>query len=151
MRSKELQELTTKELLVIAKTYNIIGRHSLKKIDLIDSIIRKEYEQSTEAVSESPDVIEVPVTRVKADYISNLKEGTIIAFKVNDTKMLSGIVESILENNSFKVKTKTGIKFIVNRNNIVWVKTGDRWPRGVYQALRGELPNVYEEKNRTNN
>lgn len=167
MRSKELQGLTVKALLVIAKTHQLIGRHSMKKDELINSIIRCEAKVPTESTSRSSNMEEVTIRdvkvfkdarsivdhipKLKSDYITNLKVGTLIAFKVNDTKLLSGIVEVICGSNLFKVKTKTGVKFTVAKTNIAWVKTGERWPRGVYQALKGEVPDVLKEKDRANN
>lgn len=60
-----------------------------------------------------------------------------IAFKVTPKKALSGKVLQVNESN-VEVATKNGIKFTVEKKNILWVKTGSRWPKGVYLLLKGE-------------
>lgn len=78
--------------------------------------------------------------KTKKDYVDNIKIGMLVAFKINNVKMLSGMVNEIHEY-EYVVKTKNGINFKVNKRDIVWVKTGDRWPRGIFLALRGEQNN----------
>jgi len=74
--------------------------------------------------------------RPKSSYINNATVGSLIAFKVNETKMLSAKIEEVGSNN-FVVMTKNGIRFNVLHRDVTWVKTGDRWPKGIYLALKG--------------
>lgn len=174
---KAMENMTVKKLLEIAKDLNVIGRHDMKKEQLMDAILAaqpKEQAMPTAIIIESKMVVvEVPVdkqskqqanvehdlaqggkeewdwlptvacdvaiSKPKDNYIDSAKIGTIIAFKINDTKVISGMIEEVVsEGKEFKVRTKNGVKFMVKRKNIVWVKTGDRWPKGVYLALKGE-------------
>jgi hypothetical protein len=74
----------------------------------------------------------------KSKYIEQAVPGTIVAFRVDEYKVLSGIIEEVhaLE---FVIRTKNGVKFTVRKRNVIWVRTGPRWPRGVYLALKGEV------------
>ena len=84
-------------------------------------------------------------SRSKDDYIMKAKEGEIVAFRlnfksrqnVNLTKVISG---KILVNESAKelltVETRNGLQYGVPYSTIVWVKTGERWPRGVYEEMK---------------
>lgn len=169
MYSREaLAKKTAKDLLVIAKELVIVGRHDMRKDELINAIVSKLAVEAMEAESKvvtksCTSVVKNTNTRTfehdlaighkeewdntplkKCDerrprdaYINNAKVGTLIAFKVNDTKALSGKIEAISKN-SFEVRTKSGVKFTVKKSNVMWVKTTDRWPSGVYHALRGE-------------
>lgn len=159
----DLGKLTTKELLVIAKELDIKGRHEMRKENLIEAIVAKQAEMEPKQSEEVDVEMELAVGSVsewhdsellidscdngtkkipkpKVEYIDNAKVGTIIAFKVNEEKIISGMIEEV-HRTEFVVKTKNGVRFTVRRKNVVWVKTGPRWPRGVYLALKGETNN----------
>jgi transcription termination factor Rho len=122
-KSEDLVNLTVKELLEIAKEYGIKGRHDMRKCELIEAIANIQVETTMSKKS-------------KTEYINNVRVGDLLAFKVNETKILSGKVEQIAKD-MLVVETKNGIRFNVRKKNIVWVKTGDRWPKGIYEALKG--------------
>ncbi|MCX7924118.1 MAG: Rho termination factor N-terminal domain-containing protein [Clostridia bacterium] len=165
MYSREaLGQMKVKELLPIAKELNVVGRHDMRREQLIDAIVGNQAETSTSVVKstrqhtndieqdlahgkksewenanvqEACNVVDVP--KPKERYLDNAKPGTIIAFKVGDSKVFSGMIKEIISN-GFTVETRNGVKFTVRRSKVLWVKTGDRWPRGIYQALKGEVP-----------
>lgn len=89
-------------------------------------------------------------TKTKEDYIKNAEVGLIVAFRLNFdansgvklTKVISG---KILENNSddeeYIVETVNGLKYGVPHDTVIWVKTGNRWPKGVYEEMKqGSVP-----------
>jgi hypothetical protein len=43
-----------------------------------------------------------------------------------------------------KVVTEFGWEFIVPYDNVLWVRKGNRWPRGVYEILKGYNKNGKE-------
>jgi hypothetical protein len=145
-----------KELMVVAKELQIVGRHDMKKTQLIEAIVKaqsaKMIAQGVMAelaiAKEDASVAGVPnrIPKAKTEYIENAKIGALIAFRVNDIKVLSGMIEEI-HKSIFVVNTKTGVRYRVDKNNVLWVKTGDRWPKGVYLALRGELPSEHKTTN----
>jgi hypothetical protein len=175
-KREDLAKKTSKELLAIAKDLKIVGRHDMRKEQLIEAIVSNQtvvalkieaktvtsasaVKKTTNGIhpletelakggKEEWDNTVIPMDQalkkyqepVKKDsYIENAKIGTIIAFHVNNSKVISGMIEEV-HKTDFLVKTKNGVRFTVRKSNIIWVKTGPRWPRGVYLALRGELP-----------
>lgn len=159
-----LASLTVKELLKVAAEKNVRGRTAMKKTELIAAIetadavvaeaeneVEEELKQQIEMYIEyeNTETLDTIICasneewekeaafekKPKADYINKATVGVIVAFKVVD-KTISGMVEEVLSN-EFVVKTKNGIKFTVRKKNVVWVKTGLRWPRFIYEALKG--------------
>ena len=116
-----LNNHTVQQLLEKAKEAGIKGRHKMKKGELVNALIKHN----------SP-------TKSKTNYIENTEVGMLVAFKVNEKKALSGKIEEI-KSNKFIVRTKKGVLFSVLKKNILWVKTTDRWPKGIYLALKGEM------------
>lgn len=86
--------------------------------------------QLVEALSEEGDV--------KVDYVSTAEIGTIVAFKLPDGRVKSAaIVARSVGDRKLKLETKYKQRFIVDFDDVVWVRTGTRWPKGVYQLLKG--------------
>lgn len=81
----------------------------------------------------------------KMRYVNEVaKEGSLVAFRSGD-KMLSGMIVNIYsETGRFDVKTKNSKMFAISKDDVAWVKTGKRWPKGIYLALRGEVTNGNE-------
>jgi len=75
------------------------------------------------------------VSKSKDDYIRNLEIDALVAFR-NEGKMLSAKVVSI-QQEQVKVETKNGSIYNIQKADIAWVKTGGRWPSGIYNALKG--------------
>lgn len=115
----EINKMRTKDLLLIAKDLNIIGRHNLKKAELIKAIESKS--QTTRDLN-------------KKRYENSVQLGTIVAFVVNENVMFSGKIVEIYQD-KFGIQTKNGIKYLVKKSDVKWYKTGSRWPKGIYQEL----------------
>lgn len=84
-------------------------------------------------------------TKTKGDYISNAEKGLIVAFRLNFkaksglklSKVISGmIVENNQQDEMYIVETKNELKYGVPYASVVWVKTGGRWPKGVYDEMK---------------
>ena len=87
--------------------------------------------------------------RTKDSYIDNIEIGMIIAFNIAKGKAMSAKVMSInSEDNTFLCKAIDGTPYKVPRCSIIWVKTGKRWPRGIFQKLLAGSSEVikYAEK-----
>lgn len=79
--------------------------------------------------------------KTPGEYIDNVEVGMIIAFETEPEKAISAKVKEIFraEDNGVKevlAVSKNGYTYKVPRAAIVWVKTGHRWPRGIYDKLR---------------
>lgn len=125
------------ELLSIAKEYGVVGRHNMVKPVLRRSIIDAINKQITETIE--ADITDVHECKPKLDYINTAVPGSIVAF--NDCKsnrMRSAkVVETDPVNKTMKLETEYGMIFNVRYEDITWVRTTNRWPRGIYNALKG--------------
>lgn len=129
---------TVKELLIIAKEYQIVGRHDMKKQQLIDAII--------ESKKDMDEITTSTVNKTHDDYVKNLKLGDIIAFQfyspfgkkiVRSAKVVDAHPGEI----GLTVQDKIGNEYFVYKSNILWVKTGKRWPKYIYSMFKGETIN----------
>jgi hypothetical protein len=98
--------------------------------------------------------------KTKDDYIVDAEVGVVVAFRLNFrskskvklTKVISGkILENNQENETYVIETRNGLKYGVPYKAVVWVKTGNRWPKGVYDEMKrgsvevnGDEDNGYE-------
>lgn len=79
--------------------------------------------------------------KTPGEYIDNVEVGMIIAFATEPEKAISAKVKEIFKSEDNGVKevlavSKNGYTYKVPRVAIIWVKTGHRWPRGIYDKLR---------------
>lgn len=69
----------------------------------------------------------------REDYINNLKEGHIIAYK-NDKGMFTGKVIEV-HSDDVVIQTVNKSIYTISKNDVTWVKLGSRWPTGIHNAL----------------
>ena len=85
-----------------------------------------------------PELTEEQKVEKKLSYIEGAKIGTLVAFKTDSGKIKSAmIVKRSTKNRKLKLETKYGASFIVPFDDVIWVRTNKRWPKGVYQLLKG--------------
>lgn len=157
MSRENLQKKTCKELRELAKELNISGRWDMTKDQLIDAILGAEVVENTnesesakdeckvdnqENVVEVEDKVEKESANVDVDmaqkmpYIENIEIGTLVAFRLSNGKVKSAkVTRKSTKNRKLKLETDYGAEYIVSFDDIVWVRTGKRWPRGVYKLL----------------
>lgn len=158
MSKENLQNKTCKELRELAKGMNISGRWEMTKEQLIDTILGAEAVQTTdkpesakdECKIDNHDIVEVEDKdekesanvevdmKQKMPYIENIEIGTLVAFRLSNGKVKSAkVTRKSTKNRKLKLETDYGAEYIVSYDDIVWVRTGKRWPRGVYKLLKG--------------
>lgn len=159
MSRENLQKKTCKELRELVKELNISGRWDMTKDQLIDAILGAEVVENTnesesakdeckvdnqENVVEVEDKVEKESANVDVDmaqkmpYIENIEIGTLVAFRLSNGKVKSAkVTRKSTKNRKLKLETDYGAEYIVSFDDIVWVRTGKRWPRGVYKLLKG--------------
>ena len=134
MSKESLENLTVVKLRAIAKEYNISGRWDMTKDELIIAITKADESY----IDKSSD---------KMKYIEEAVIGSIVAFKIDESKAKSAkIVQKSSKKRKLKLETEYGATFIVPYESVVWVKTGNRWPRGVYEMLKGSSNEKEEVK-----
>ena len=149
-----MKEKTVKELREIAKELEIVGRWDMNKTQLIEAIEMAQavQELSDEDIEFENDCIITEdntnqsegtqkVTKTTDDYLNNIEPGILVAFKRNSKDIaMSGKFVSFDENNDNLVciKSKKGTMFKVPKANIIWVKTGARWPKWVFTLFNNK-------------
>lgn len=161
-RREELQNLKRDELVDICKEYGLPhcrGKARIKKDELIETILKAECaKESAEETKSAVDktkvdnhkVVEVEVKEEKKStgdideqklsYIERAEVGTIIACIIDGKTRSAKIVKRSTKKRRFMVETAYGAQHIVPYENIIWVRTGNKWPRGVYRELKGLEP-----------
>lgn len=163
--SKEiLQSKTCKELRERAKELNIVGRWDMTKEQLIETILGVENAMNSEiktnngqstndeckvddhiaavnVVAEGKcenESVGVNTNDQRMSYVERIEIGTIVAFRLSNGKVKSAkVVKKSTKNRKLKLETDYGAEYIVSYDDVVWVRTGKRWPRGVYNLLKG--------------
>lgn len=159
-RMKEYAELTVKELRDKAKVLNISGRWDMTKPQLIEAIVRAEsedanvggitrVESATDETAIDNDEVNVE-TEIKQEnsvsinmeqkqkYLDNIQTGALVAFKVSETKAKSAkVIKKSTKSRKLMVETSYGATHVIPFEDVLWVRTGARWPRGVYNMLKG--------------
>jgi len=158
MSKENLQNKTCKELRELAKELNIPGRWGMTKEQLIDAILGAEVVENTnepEGIKDRCKVdnhkvvevenkvekesvsVNIDMTR-KMPYIENVKIGTLVAFRLSNGRVKSAkVIRKSTKNRKLMLETNYGAKYVVSYDDIIWVRTGKRWPRGVYNLLKG--------------
>lgn len=74
----------------------------------------------------------------KLSYIKTAKKGTLLAFRVSDTKAKSAkVTMNRVEEKMLEVETSYGVRYAIAYDEVLWVKTGARWPKGVMKMFHG--------------
>ena len=158
MSKENLQNKTCKELRELAKDMNISGRWDMTKEQLIDAILGAEVVKTTNESESAKDECKVDNHNIvevenkdekesanvnidmkqKMPYIENIEIGTLVAFRLSSGKVKSAkVMRKSTKNRKLKLETDYGAEYIASYDDIVWVRTGKRWPRGVHKLLKG--------------
>lgn len=152
MTEKELTGKTVKELRDSAKEFNITGRWDMNKTQLIEAILNYNGKNTDSTEEQVKDNIEssncecekenekVPQESKKQQkvsaYVGKIKRGMLVAFRYNGRLKSAKVVEKSTKRKKLKLETKVGIIYVVSFDDVAWVKTGARWPKGVYKLLK---------------
>lgn len=151
---KTLEAMTVKDLIKeYATPLEIKGRHDMKKAELVQAILMAYATEQPEKFIGATTEEDVEVNKVKKQvhrelsevqkankrrYVEEADIGTIVAFKLPGMKVKSAkITRRSTKNQKFKVETAYGTEFVVSFDDVIWVKTNKRWPKGVYNLLKG--------------
>lgn len=154
MLTKEsLSKMKVDDIRKYASSLGIKKIRTFKKLELIEEIIKVQNEiTSDESVPEKTELEteenEIKSKKVeiseedriyrKLKYVENADIGTIVAFKPEIGKVKSAkIIKKSTKNRKLKLETSYGAQFVISYDDVIWVKTTQRWPRGVYNMLKG--------------
>lgn len=132
----ELSKFNKNELLILAKAYNITGRWDMSKDELIISI-----KAAKEKIKEKRNM------SIKDSYIEKVSLGCLVAFKTSNGKVKSAkITKRSIKERMLLLETEYKSVYKVSFDDVLWVKTGNRWPKGIYELLKGRVKLNEEEK-----
>lgn len=160
---ENLNEMNVENLRKYASSVGVKKIRSFKKAELIEEIIKacseeekheievfgtdeeiaalkteceKESELDTVDEFEEAEVIdEAEQANKHLEYIENAEVGTIVAFRVGDKVKSAKIINRSSARRKLKLETAYGRIYVVDYDDIIWVKTSSRWPRGVYELF----------------
>lgn len=117
-----------------------------------DAIVVKQEENKTEkdedpvGVEENVEEPEPWIMKDRSDLIEKADVGTLIAFYDEKGKpRTAALVNRSSKKKVVKLVTEFEREFIVPYDNVIWIKKGNRWPRGVYNLLKGYKTNGVKE------
>lgn len=153
-KREELGNMLVVDLRNMASTYGIKNVKKYKKQELVDmiceiidgqkptvvdeevSVVVEEDDSNIETVTE--ELSEEEIAERRMPYVENAPIDTIVAFKLPTGKVKSAkIINKSTKNRKLKVETAYGAQFVIPYDSVIWVKTGTRWPKGVYNLLKG--------------
>lgn len=146
-RETKLQSMKVAELREICKNNGIqhsTKNHKFTKAELIEAILKAGVLEEKESVekNESAKVEEKVADTVKDNsvnrigYLERIEIGTIVAFKLESGKVISAkVIKKSTSKKKLLLETNYGQEFKVDWSDVIWVKTGRRWPRGVYKLF----------------
>ena len=158
-----LSKMVCKELREKAKELNIAGRWNMTKEQLVDAILGAEKtEVGASSNVSAKDECKIDITNdnvevgcqsgkcekrpanIKIDmgqkmpYIEKAEVGALVAFKLSSGKVKSAkVINKSSKNRKLKLETEYGAIYVVSYDDVLWVRTGLRWPTGVYKLLKG--------------
>lgn len=154
MSKENLQGMNKAELMAKAKELGITRYKQgkpLPKEELVEAILKADKPEPMPAPVEEASEVEVLEEQENGlsdeerlerhnKYVENVKVGTLVAFKTGPNKAKSAMVQKrSTKNRKLKVVTKYGKEFIISFDDVIWVHTNKRWPRGVYNMLKGTV------------
>lgn len=158
MTRNELENMTKENVAKVAKDLGVKrykGKSMLSKKELIDGICKvmesnDDVTDAKKAISEAGEQEKkVEIDRdTKDERIISAPLGTLIAFYEPETNKLN--TAKLTNRNKvkrlIKCETQYGKEFLIPFENIRWVKTGSRWPKGIYNELKGKKADAGKEK-----
>lgn len=145
IKNIELYEMKVAELRNLAKEKGVVGRWNMNKQELIDSICgieihkdnKKEKTKNEADEGTFNNGIEIDMEG-KRKRLDNLTLGMLVAFRCPNGKVKSAKVEKkSSEMKKLYVQTAYGEDHVIDYDDVLWIRTGSKWPKGVYQLLKG--------------
>lgn len=127
------KEELVEAILMAEKNVELAETESAKVEEKVDNQVNKEL-----VVSETK-TNNVPIDyESKKKYVTGIEIGTLVAFRLPNGKVKSAkVTKKSSKNEKLKLETDYGAEYVVSYDDIIWVRTGKRWPRGVYNLLKG--------------
>lgn len=73
------------------------------------------------------------MVKTKEYFINSITLGNNIAFKLGNYMFTGRVIE--INPNNYVVKTLNNSIYTISKSDIVWVKKGSKYPKGIYNSL----------------
>lgn len=130
-----LESMRLEDLRRLGKQVGVKNTHSYKKVDLIKAIANCQVEVKAEA--EETEEVKMDLEGKKV-YIETAPVGVLVAYKHKDGSIRSAkMVNRSVKNRKLKMETLSGKQFVISFDDVLWIKTGKKWPQKIYEQLKG--------------
>lgn len=133
---EKLADMNCDELRVLAKSVGVPRyehHRRIKREVLIRMLLKKhailEFERSREMAREGAER--------KVRYLNTAEIGTLVAFAYNGGAKSAKIINRSVKDKKLEVETEYGVRMTIDYDDVLWIKTGTRWPKGIYNLLKG--------------
>lgn len=152
LNKEQLEKMKVDDVRKYASSIGVKKIRSFKKAGLIEEILvvqneivsdesvpeKTETETEEQIKNEKVEISDEERKGRKLKYVENATIGTLVAFKQEVGKVKSAkIIKKSTKNRKLKVETAYGAQYIISYDDVIWVRTTQRWPKGVYQLLKG--------------
>lgn len=118
----------------VGDSQKAIGECIEEEIEIEHASIIEEDEEFAELVDEQE---EAERLERKRWYVENAKVGSIVAFQLPSGKVISAAVtRKSSSGRKFMVETKYGAEHKISFDDVLWVRTNKRWPKGIYMLFK---------------
>ena len=131
MTRNELEAMNKTDVAKIAKDLGVKryeGKNLITKSEMIDNIC-KALEHDDDISDAKKAINEAGEQEKKVEIDRDAKDKRINTAKITNRNKVKRLI---------KCETQYGKEFLVPFENIRWVKTGSRWPKGIYNELKGK-------------
>lgn len=120
MKVEELDSVSTEKLLEMLNENGIVYPRMYDRQTLIELLKTVPEDGSTK------------------NYIDEAEVGMLVAFRTDKGKVKSAkIIRKSSSEHKLLLETKYGAQFIVDYQDVIWVNTTGRWPRWVFNLMKG--------------
>lgn len=142
---EELEAMKARDIMKYGTTLGIKGMWDMKKADAISAILFVEKVNSENAEEKNERIVETECPtdskKKKEDYVNGIEVGVLVAFRTREKVISAKVKKRSTPNRRLLVETQYGAEYKISFDDVIWVKTGKRWPRGVYNLLKGVVNN----------
>lgn len=144
---EELKSLTVSQLRERAKELGISGRWEMTKTQLIDAIEKSQPKIESEKTNEFRESSDMVIGEIRdydkskrMKFVENVSIGSIVAFRCFGGKVKSAkVIDKEEDKKKLILETNYGRTFRVSYEDILWVRMGSRWPKGIIQLLKADV------------
>lgn len=144
MNKEELQKLRVADLVAICNEHGIQhyhGKNCYKKDELIEAILsfmsdvkKNVCQEETQDAAQTDKFVEDQ----KLAYIETSPLKSIVAFRTPNGKVKSAkIIKRSSTRKQLMLETSYGKQYVIPYSDVIWVRSGKKWPCGVYRLLKG--------------